>query len=121
MPTPSGHTTAIRAERVIGTDVKDNAGNTIGKIEDIILEKTDNKIMFAVVGFGGILGVGEKYHPIPWSALDYVPEENAFVVPFTKEQLEKAPADTIKELTKDDGQWARNSAYDYYKVEPYWH
>src|SRR5690606_28750049 len=121
MPTPSGHTTAIRAERVIGTDVKDNAGNTIGKIEGIILEKTDNKIMFAVVGFGGILGVGEKYHPIPWSALDYVPEENAFVVPFTKEQLEKAPADTIKELTKDDGQWARNSAYDYYKVEPYWH
>ena len=121
MPTPSGHTTAIRAERVIGTDVKDSAGNVIGKIQDIVLEKTDNKIMFAVIGFGGVLGMGEKYHPVPWSLLDYEADQNAFVVPFTKEQLEKAPADTIKELTKDDGQRARDSAYDYYKVQPYWH
>ena len=120
MPTATGHTTAIRAERVIGTDVKDGAGKTIGKIEDIVLEKTDARIMFAVVGFGGVLGVGEKFHPIPWSVLDFDPKQNAFVVPFTKEQLEAAPADTINELTRDDGQWARNSAYDYYKVEPYW-
>src|SRR5690606_12136774 len=91
MPTATGHTEAIRAERVIGTEVKDTSGNSIGKIEDIVLEKTDNKIMFAVVGFGGLLGVGEKYHPLPWSALDYDPEQNAFVVPYTKEQLEAAP------------------------------
>lgn len=121
MPTVSGHTNAIRAERVIGTDVKDGEGNTIGKVEDIILEKTDNKIMFAVVGFGGFLGVGEKYHPLPWSVLDYDPDQNAFVVPFTKEQLEAAPADTISELTKDDGRWARDTSFDYYKVQPYWH
>lgn len=121
MPTASGHTSAIRAERVIGTDVHDTLGNTIGKVEDIILEKTDNKIMFAVVGFGGFLGIGEKYHPLPWSVLDYDPKQEAFVVPFTKEQLEAAPSDTISELTKDDGQIARNSAYDYYKVQPYWH
>jgi sporulation protein YlmC with PRC-barrel domain len=120
MPTVSGHTKAIRAERVIGTEVKDTMGNTIGKIEDIVLEKTDNKIMFAVVGFGGVLGVGEKFHPLPWSVLDYDPKQNAFIVPYTKEQLEAAPSDTITELTKDDGQWARKSAYDYYKVQPYW-
>ena len=53
MPTASGHTTAIRASRVIGTAVKDNGGNVIGKIEDLILDKMDNAIMFAVVGFGG--------------------------------------------------------------------
>ena len=121
MPTASGHTTAIRAERVIGTEVKDSSGKTIGKIEDIVLEKTDNKIMFAVVGFGGVLGMGEKFHPLPWSVLDYDPGQNAFIVPYTKEELEAAPADTIGELTKDDGQQARNSAYDYYKVQPYWH
>jgi sporulation protein YlmC with PRC-barrel domain len=120
MPTVSGHTKAISAERVIGTDVKDLKGKTIGKIEDIVLEKTDNKIMFAVVGFGGVLGVGEKFHPLPWSVLDYDPKQNAFIVPYTKEQLEAAPSDTISELTKDDGQWARQSAYDYYKVQPYW-
>lgn len=121
MPTASGHTNAIRAERVIGTDVKDSTGNTIGKIEDIVLEKTDNKIMFAVVGFGGLFGMGEKFHPLPWSVLDYDPDKNAFVVPYTREQLEAAPSDTINELTKDDGQMARDRAFDYYKVQPYWH
>ena len=71
MPTASGHTKAIRASRVIGTEVKDNGGNVIGKVEDLILDKTDNAIMFAVVGFGGFLGMGEKFHPLPWSSLDY--------------------------------------------------
>ena len=121
MPTASGHTTAIRATRVIGTEVKDAQGEVLGKVEDLILHKTDNAIMFAVLGFGGVLGMGEKYHPVPWSALDYEPEMNAFVVPFSKEQLEAAPADTIKELTRDDGTHMRDMSYDYYKAEPYWH
>ena len=71
MTTASGHTKAIRASRVIGTDVKDTAGATIGKIEDVILEKTDNNIMFAVIGFGGILGA--ELMPLePYYALKYL-------------------------------------------------
>ena len=120
MPTPSGHTEAIRATRVIGTEVKDSAGHSIGTIEDVVLDKMDNTIMFAVVGFGGLLGIGEKFHPLPWSVLDYDPKQSAFVVPYTKEQLKAAPNDTIEELTRDDGRAARSSAYDYYKVQPYW-
>jgi sporulation protein YlmC with PRC-barrel domain len=120
MPTVSGHTTAIRASRVIGTAVKDNAGDVIGKVEDLILDKTENAIMFAVVGFGGVLGMGEKFHPLPWSSLDYDETSEAYVVPFTKAQLEAAPADTIKELTKLDGTYMRDKAFDYYKAEPYW-
>jgi sporulation protein YlmC with PRC-barrel domain len=121
MPTVTGHTTAIRASRVIGTDVKDSEGEVIGKVEDLILDKTENAIMFAVVGFGGVLGIGEKFHPVPWSSLDYEESEGAYVVPFSKEQLKAAPADTIKELTKDDGTYMRDKSYDYYKAEPYWH
>jgi sporulation protein YlmC with PRC-barrel domain len=121
MPTATGHTTAIRASRVIGTDVKDTKGEVIGKVEDLILDKTDNAIMFAVVGFGGFLGMGEKFHPLPWSSLDFDPELGAYIVPFTKEQLKAAPADTIKELTKGDGTFMRDRSYDYYKAEPYWH
>jgi sporulation protein YlmC with PRC-barrel domain len=121
MPTVTGHTTAIRASRVIGTDVKDSQGEVIGKVEDLILDKTENAIMFAVVGFGGVLGIGEKFHPVPWSSLDYEESEGAYVVPFSKEQLKAAPVDTIKELTKDDGTYMRDKSYDYYKAEPYWH
>ena len=120
MTTASGHTTAIRASRVIGTDVKDGSGDTIGKIEDLVLDKLDNAIMFAVVGFGGLMGVGEKFHPLPWSVLDYDEQQNAYVVPYTKEQLKAAPSDTIAELTRDDGLAHRDRAYDYYEVDKYW-
>ena len=48
--------------------------------------------MFAVIGFGGFLGIGEKYHAIPWSVLDYDRNKGGYVVPFTKEQLKAAPA-----------------------------
>jgi sporulation protein YlmC with PRC-barrel domain len=121
MTTATGHTQAIRATRVIGTDVKDNQGNILGRIEDVVLDKTDNAVMFAVVGFGGVLGLGEKYHPLPWSVLDYDETQNAYVVPYTKEQLKAAPNDTITELTRDDGAYARDRAYDYYQVQKYWH
>ena len=71
MTTASGHTSAIRAKKVIGTTVKNTAGQKIGQVEDIVLDKTSNNIIFAVVGFGGFLGMNEKFHPVPWSALDY--------------------------------------------------
>jgi sporulation protein YlmC with PRC-barrel domain len=117
MTTPSGHTSAIRAKKVIGTSVKNTAGEKIGKVEDIVLDKTSNNILFAVVGFGGFLGIEEKYHPIPWSALDYVESEDSYVVPFSKEQLKAAPSDSIDKLTKSDGAASYSTrANDYYKL-----
>ena len=118
MTTASGHTSAIRAKKVIGTEVKDSSGSTIGKVEDIMLDKESSTIMYAVVGFGGFLGMGEKYHPVPWSKLDY--SNGAYVVPYTKEELEAAPADSMDALTRDDGMAYRDRAYEYYEVKPYW-
>lgn len=120
MPTASGHTKAIRSTRAVGTDVFNLDGKKIGKVEDIVLDKTDNAIMFAVVGFGGLFGVGEKFHALPWATLDYDKDQEGYVVPFTREELEAAPNSTINELTRDDGLNARQEAYSYYKVEPYW-
>jgi sporulation protein YlmC with PRC-barrel domain len=120
MPTPSGHTRAIRAKKVIGTAVKDSSGDRIGTIEDVVLDKMSNNIMFAVVGFGGVLGLGEKFHPLPWSVLQYDESDDAYVVPQTKEQLEAAPADELDVLTREDGAAFRDSSYAYYKAQPYW-
>jgi sporulation protein YlmC with PRC-barrel domain len=119
--TASGHTTAIRAKKVIGTTVKNRAGEKIGEVEDVVLDKLSNNIMFAVVGFGGFLGIAEKYHPIPWSTLDYDENEDGYVVDFTKEQLEAAPADSLEALTRQASTTTyRNKAYDYYRVPYYW-
>jgi sporulation protein YlmC with PRC-barrel domain len=121
MTTQTGHTEAIAASRVIGTSVYNTAGDKIGTIEDVMLDKLSNGIMFAVIGFGGFLGMGEKYHAIPWSALDYDENRGGYVVPFTEEQLKAAPAYSINVLSGNDGAAARDASYSYYGVEPYWH
>ena len=119
MSTTTGHTSAIRATKVIGTNVYNPSGDKIGTVEDVVLDKQSNNIMFAVVGFGGFLGMNEKFHPLPWSTLDYEKQKEGYVVNVTKEQLEAAPSDAIDQLTKGDAQM-RNDVYDYYKAPRYW-
>jgi sporulation protein YlmC with PRC-barrel domain len=105
---------------VIGTSVLDESGNKIGSLEDIILDKNSNSIVFAVVGFGGFLGMAEKYHPIPWSTLTYSENEGGYVVPYSREQLQAAPASSIDELVREGGIDMRQRVYDYYKAPYYW-
>ena len=119
MTTASGHTSAIRAKKVIGTAVKNPSGKKIGVIEDVVLDKQSNNIMFAVVGFGGFLGVKEKFHPIPWESLDYDETQDGYLVNYSKEQLAAAPAGSIEELTRDDGEF-RERTYEYYKAPRTW-
>jgi len=120
MPTSSGHTSAIRVSKVLGTNVQDPAGHKIGEVEDVILDKESNQIMFAVLSFGGFLGMAEKYHPIPWAALTYDRNRNSYVVNYTKEQLQSAPAGSVEELTQNDGLNFRDRTYAYYKADRYW-
>jgi sporulation protein YlmC with PRC-barrel domain len=119
MTTASGHTSAIRAKKVIGTPVRDTSGRRIGVIEDVVLDKQSNNILFAVVGFGGFLGVNEKYHPLPWETLDYDEGAGAYRVIYTKAQLEGAPTGSIEELTRDNGH-IRERTYEYYKAPRSW-
>ncbi|RYG76844.1 PRC-barrel domain containing protein [bacterium] len=120
MSTRTGHTSAICARKVLGTNVYDTNGTKIGEVEDVVLDKMSNNIMFAIVSFGGFLGMAEKFHPMPWSTLDYDPEQGGYVTTATKDQLHAAPFDSIHELIKDDGMAYRDRAYSYYKAEPYW-
>jgi sporulation protein YlmC with PRC-barrel domain len=120
MTTESGHTSAIRAKKVIGTRVQDPAGKKLGEIEDIVLDKQSNRIMFAVVSFGGFLGMAEKDHPLPWPSLDYDERENSYTVNVTEEQLRSAPSDSLDALTKNDGRDYRDRTFDYYRAPRYW-
>jgi len=122
MTTSSGHTSAILASRVKGTTVYDGSGDKIGTVEDVVLDKTSNRIMFAALGFGGILGMGEKYCPVPWSLLNYDENKGGYVVPLTKDRLKSAPAYELKDLTKHDGSLGdiREETYSYYNVNRDW-
>jgi sporulation protein YlmC with PRC-barrel domain len=120
MTTVNGHTQAIRATKVIGTNVNDASGQKIGQIEDVMLDKESNSILYAVVGFGGFLGVKEKFHPVPWPALAYDPDTQAYVVNYTREQLQAAPAGSIDELTRNDGFAFRDRLHEYYHEPRDW-
>ncbi|MBV9993479.1 MAG: PRC-barrel domain-containing protein [Alphaproteobacteria bacterium] len=122
MTTASGHTSAILASRVKGTAVYNSAGDKIGHVEDVVLDKQSDHIMFAALGFGGVLGMGEKYYPVPWSVLDYSPDKGGYVVPMSKQTLEKAPAYSMDDLTKNDGSFGdiREKSYTYYNVKRDW-
>ncbi len=120
MPTPSGHTRAITAKRAIGTTIKDASGERIGKVEDLVLDKMSSEILFAVAGFGGVMGVGEKYHPIPWALLDYDPDDESYRVNLTKDEIKAAPCDTIDELTANDGAAFRDKSFAHFGVERRW-
>ena len=63
--------TLIAAEKVNGTNVYNPAGDKLGNVEDIMIDKVSGKAIYAVMSFGGFLGIGEKQHPLPWSALTY--------------------------------------------------
>ena len=122
MTTANGHTTAILASRVKGTNVYNPAGEKIGHVEDIVLDKQSNRIMFAALGFGGFLGMGEKFHPLPWSMLSYSKDKGGYVVQVTADVLKSAPTSDLTDLTKNDGKFGdlRESSYSYYKVDKDW-
>ena len=121
MPTATGHTTAIRASQVIGTALYNTSGEEIGKVEDIVLDKTRNDIMFAVVSVGGITTTSHSYHALPWVVLDYNEASGGYVARFTTGQIANGPAvSVVSELTKNDGAVARDAAYRHYKVDKDW-
>lgn len=122
MTTNTGHTSAILASKVKGTAVYSDTGDKIGTVEDIVLDKQSNQILFAALGFGGLFGLGEKYYPVPWSMLDYSEDKGGYVVPLNKDRIDNAPAYDLKDLTRHDGSLGniRETAYSHYKVERDW-
>jgi sporulation protein YlmC with PRC-barrel domain len=112
-------TNLISSEMVAGTTVYNTGGEEIGSIHDIMLDKKSGNVAYAVMSFGGFLGMGEKYHPLPWSLLKYDTDKGGYVVNLDKRQLEGAPAyDTDVEPFGD--QKYNDRVYNYYGAKPYW-
>lgn len=81
----------ISSDRVEGTAVYDVQGKRIGKVERLVIDKADGRIAYAVLSFGGFLGIGGHHYPIPWPMLDYDEKLGGYRVEITEEQLKKAP------------------------------
>jgi hypothetical protein len=81
----------IGSDKVEGTPVYRLNGDHIGQIERVMIDKISGKVAYAVMSFGGFLGIGEDYYPLPWSVLTYNPTLGGYEVEITDQQLKGAP------------------------------
>lgn len=111
--------TLISADKVTGTNVYNRQGDKLGSVYDVMLNKMNGQVAYAIMSFGGFLGMGESYHPLPWRALTYDTGLDGYVVDIDRNRLQGAPYYT----SPDEPDWS-DRAYGqsidrYYGVLPY--
>jgi PRC-barrel domain protein len=107
----------ISSEDVEGTNVYSAGGKNIGEIDHLLIDKLSGRVAYAVISFGGFLGLGHSHYPVPWSALKYDVNLDGYVTGITEAQLKDAPA------FSDDAWGDRNletQVHKHYGAPSYW-
>lgn len=109
-----------RASKIIGTNVKNPKGDNLGGIKDLVLDPESGHVVYAVVSFGGVLGVGSKLFAIPWSILHWTRDKEYYVLDLDKETLKKAPGFDKKHWPDSSNKWAqqREEINQFYHINP---
>lgn len=110
----------IGSDKVEGTAVYSPGDEKIGTIERVMIDKPSGKVAYAVLSFGGFLGIGDDHYPIPWAKLTYDESIGGYRTDVVKADLEDAP----RFASDDDFEWNDRQramdVYTYYGVPPYW-
>ena len=105
----------IGSDKVEGTTVYDAKGEKMGSIARVMIEKRSGQVAYAVLSFGGFLGIGSDYYPIPWASLNYDTSLGGYRTNITEQQLQGAP-----KYAGDSWDWQdyerRRNVYDYYNT-----
>lgn len=110
----------MAADTLEGDKVYTTDGDDVGKIKDIMLDVRSGRIAYAVLSSGGILGIGDKLHAIPWSALTLDTERKCFLLSVSSERIRNAPGfDKDHWPAMADPQWAE-PLHEFYGSAPYW-
>jgi sporulation protein YlmC with PRC-barrel domain len=107
----------IASDKVEGTEVYNRQGEHLGEVHNFMVNKRSGQVEYAVMSFGGFLGIGESYHPLPWKVLTYDTSKGGYVVDLDKRKLEGAPTYRVGEEPVYNREYGR-SIYDYYGL-PY--
>jgi sporulation protein YlmC with PRC-barrel domain len=107
----------IASDKVEGTAVYDAKSEHIGSIERVMIDKISGQVAYAVLSFGGFLGIGSEYYPIPWDSLKYDTNLGGYRLNITEEQLKSAPKYTGESWDWEDRERGRK-VYEYYGM-PY--
>lgn len=116
----NGYKNVLPADTIKGTSVVNAAGKDLGNIEDVVLDLGSGRVAYAVLSFGGVLGLGDKYFAVPWDALAMDTREDQLILDVPKEKLEDAKGfdkDNWPNMANEE--WG-SQVYSYYGYEPYW-
>lgn len=110
----------IASDRVEGTAVRRPSGEKIGHIERLMIDKVTGKVSYAILSFGGFLGMGANLLPLPWARLTYSPDIEAYQLDISDDELKRAPS-FMADKDFDWGDRTQEVAlHRYYGVPPYW-
>jgi sporulation protein YlmC with PRC-barrel domain len=109
----------IGSDMVEGTNVYRSNGDKVGEIERVMIDKLSGKVAYAVMSFGGFMGIGEDYYPLPWSMLKYNTELDGYEVNISEQQLKGAPKYGRHESWDWENRDRGARIHDYYGVPPY--
>ncbi|MCP0913422.1 MULTISPECIES: PRC-barrel domain-containing protein [Legionella] len=108
----------VKSKDVVGTKVKNQQGEDLGRVEEIILDKEEGYVHYVVLSFGGFLGMGDKFFAMPWEIFTYDPNEECFVINVDKQKLENSPGfDKNHWPDMTSAQWHQN-IHNYYGTHP---
>lgn len=108
----------IGADKVQGTTIYNTRGDDLGEVDDLMIDKLTGKVAYAVVTYGGFLGIGTDRRALPWGVLTYDTNLNGYVVSADDDVLRSAPAGA-DERELNDRTWG-SRLYEHYGVPPYW-
>lgn len=118
--TPAANLHAFPAKKILGEEVLDKKGEHLGKVEDLAIDFEQGRIRYAVLSFGGFLGMGEKRFAVPVQALKRFGDDDRLLLNVDREKLKSAPGIDKGEWPIMDDQPYVTSVYKFYGYAPYW-
>jgi PRC-barrel domain len=116
-PPPIPDRECISSEDIHGTEVYSPDGQNIGEIDHLIIDKVSGRVAYAVMSFGGFLGLGHSHYPIPWGALTYDTSLGGFRTNISEQQLKDAPE--FSDDSWNDRDWEART-HRHYGARQYW-
>jgi hypothetical protein len=111
----------VLASKIIGESVVNHEDESLGKIDELVFDAREGRLAYAVLSFGGFIGMGNKLFAMPWKAFEFSNTENKLILNVDKKKLESAPGFDKSAKWPDfaDRTWG-GDIYKYYGYEPHW-
>ncbi|HEX4110890.1 MAG TPA: PRC-barrel domain-containing protein [Stellaceae bacterium] len=110
----------IASDKIEGTAVYNRQDERLGTVHNFMVDKSTGHVAYAVMSFGGFLGMGESYHPLPWKVLTYDTRRGGFVVDLDASKLKKAPSYSAGNIPNWSDRTYGNRVDQFYGTTPYW-